>query len=73
MAHDPAFALSHNISFEKILEGCQELPKDIDVKYPTTLMRILVDLEDTGIMRWNAKSRTFQLLYITPYDPAAKV
>ncbi len=73
MTQDETFGLSHNISFEKILEGCSQLPKDFPVKHPTTLMRALADLQDAGLIRWNAKSHTFELLHITPYDPNKKV
>ena len=73
MTQDETFGLSHNISFEKILESCDQLPKDFCLKHPTTLMRALADLQDAGLVKWNAKSRTFEMLYITPYDPNGKV
>ncbi len=73
MTQDERFGLSHNISFEKILESCDQLPKDFPVKHPTTLMRALADLQDAGLVKWNAKSCTFELLHITPYDPNEKV
>ena len=73
MARDAAFAVSHNISFERILETCDVFPEDYCVKYPTTLMRALADLQDVGLIKWNTKSRTFQLLHITPYDPKQQV
>ena len=73
MTQDETFGLSHNISFEKILESCDQLPKDFPVKHPTTLMRALADLQDAGLVKWNAQSRTFELLHITPYDPNEKV
>ena len=73
MTQDAAFGISHNISFEKILEYCDQFSEDIRVKHPTTLMCALADLEDAGLVKWNVKTRTFELLYITPYDPNEKV
>ena len=73
MTQDAAFGLSHNISFKKILESCDVFPEDWRVKHPTTLMRALADLQDAGLIRWNVEGGTFEILYITPYDPAQKV
>lgn len=73
MIDNEAFALSHNISFEGILESCCGFPDDLHLKHQTVLMRALADLEDAGLIKWNAKSGTFQLLHITPYDPNQKV
>ena len=73
MTRDEAFAVSHNISFEKIVENCNEFPEAWRVKHPTTLMRAIADLQDTGLIKWNAKSGTFELLHITSYDPVQKV
>ena len=73
MTQDAAFGLSHNISFKQILESCSEFPEDWRVKHPTTLMRALADLQDAGLIRWNVEGSTFEMLYITPYDPVQKV
>ena len=73
MTRDETFALSHNIPFEKILESCDVFPKSFRVKHRTTLLRALADLQDAGLIRWNAKAGTFEILYITPYDPNQKV
>ena len=73
MTQDDTFGISHNITFEQIVESCDEFPGCWRVKYPTTLMRALADLQDAGLIKWNAKSHTFELLYITPYDPNQKV
>ena len=73
MTRDPSFGVSHNISFEKIVESCNEFPEACRMKYPTTLMRALADLQDAGLIKWNAKSGTFELLHITSYDPVQKV
>ena len=73
MTRDDALSLSHEISFEKILECCKEFPDDCTIKYRTTIMRALADLQDAGLIKWNAESRTFELLYITSYDPNKKV
>ena len=73
MTQDTAFGLSHNISFKQILESCVEFSEDWHLKYPTTLMRALADLQDAGLIRWNVKGSTFELLYITPYDPISTV
>ena len=73
MTQDDAFGISHNISFKQILKSCDEFPEGRRVKHPTTLMRALADLQDAKLIRWNAKSHTFELLYITPYDPNEKV
>ena len=73
MTHDEVLALSPNFSFEKILASCDEFPEDCRPKYPTTLMRALADLQNAGLVKWNAKSGTFELLHITPYDPKQKV
>ncbi len=43
------------------------------VKHRTTLMRAIADLQDAGLIKWNAKTRTFEWLHITPYDPNQKV
>lgn len=72
MTQDDTFGISHNISFQQILESCAEFPEDC-LKHQTTLMRALADLEDAGLIKWYAKSHTFELLYITPYDPNEKV
>lgn len=69
MTQDVDFAVSHNISFKKILESCDALPEVARIKHRTTLMRALADLQDTGLIKWNAETRTFELLHITPYDP----
>ena len=73
MTQDETFGLSHNISFEKILESCDQLPKDFHVKHPTTVMRALADLQDAGLIKWHSETGTFELLHITPYDPNEKV
>ena len=73
MTHDEAFAVSHNISFEKLVESCSEFPEGWRVKHRTTLMRAMVDLQDAGLIKWNAKAGSFELLHITSYDPNAKV
>ena len=73
MTQDDAFGMSQNISFKQIIESCSEFPEEWRVKHPTTLMRALSDLQDAGLIKWNAKSRTFQLMDITPYDPNQKV
>ena len=73
MTQDPAFGLSHNISFKQILESCAEFSEDWHLKHPTTLMRALADLQDAELIRWNVQGGTFELLYITPYDPISKV
>lgn len=72
MTRDAAFAVSQDISFLKILEISDVLRADFCLKYPTTLMRAIADLQDAGLLRWKAKSRTFELLHITPYDPQKK-
>lgn len=33
----------------------------------------VADLEDVGLIRWNVNGGPFEVLHITPYDPAAKV
>ena len=73
MICDETFAVSHNISFEKILEACDKLPEMSYMQHRTTSMRALADLENAGLIRWNAETRTFELLHITRYDPAQKV
>lgn len=73
MTCNEMFGLSHNISFGKILESCDQLPRDFLVKHPTTLMRALADLQDMGLIKWNTKSSTFELLHITAYDPNEQV
>ena len=73
MTHNSDLALSHNISFEKILESCDALTEKSYMKYRTTLMRILADLEDAELIEWDAENRTFEVLHITPYDPATQV
>ena len=73
MTQDETFGLSHNISFEKILESCDQLPKDFPVKHPTTVMRALADLQDAGLIKWHSETGIFELLHITPYDPNEKV
>ena len=73
MTQDDAFGISHNISFKQILKRCDGFPEGWRVNHQTTLMRALADLQDAGLIRWNAKSHTFELLYITPYDPNEKV
>lgn len=73
MTQDTVFGLSHNISFKQILESCAEFSEDWHLKHPTTLMRALADLQDIGLIRWNVKGGTFELLYITPYDPISNV
>lgn len=69
MTCDMAFGVSHNISFEKILEGCDAFPEAARVKYRTTVMRALADLEDAELIKWNVVTGTFELLHITAYDP----
>ena len=73
MTQDDTFGISHNISFQHILESCDGFPEGWRVKYRTTVMRALADLQDAGLIKWNAKSRTFEMLHITPYDPSEKV
>ena len=73
MTQNDTFGISHNISFEQILKSCDAFPEVHRVKHPTTLMRALADLENAELIKWNAKSRTFALLHITPYDPTEKV
>lgn len=73
MARDTAFGISHNISFEKILEASNEFPDECSVKHPTTLMCAIADLQDAGLIKWNADAKTFELLHITPYDPNENV
>ena len=73
MTRDESFAVSHKISFEEIVESCDAFLEGHLVKHPTTLMRALADLQDAGFIKWHAKPRTFELLYITPYDPLQKV
>ena len=73
MTCDDTFAISHHISFEKILKGCDTLPKISDMKHRTTLLRALADLQDAGLIKWNAKARAFEILHITPYDPNQRV
>ena len=73
MTRDASFSVSHNISFEKIVESCDMFPESCRVKYRTTLMRALSDLQDAGLVKWNAKGGTFEMLHITPYDPTQKV
>ena len=72
MTRDDAFAVSQQISFARILEIYDVLRADFCLTYPTTLMRALADLQDAGLLQWKAKSRTFELLHITPYDPQKK-
>ena len=73
MTQDEAFAVSHNISFEKIVESCDRFPEGWRVKHRTTLMRAIADLQEAGLIKWHAKTGTFELLHITPYDPNQKV
>ena len=73
MARDESFAVSHNISFEKLVKSCDAFPEGWRVKHRTTLMRAIEDLQDAGLIKWNAKASTFELLHITPYDPKQKV
>lgn len=73
MTQDAAFGISHNISFEKILESCEEFPEGCSVKYRTTLMRALADLQDVGLLKWKMEDRTFELFHITSYDPIQEV
>ena len=73
MHYDETFGVSHNISFEKILEASDELSEMYCMQHRTTLMRALADLQDAGLIKWNAETRTFELLHITPYDPNQKV
>ena len=73
MTRDAAFAVSQHITFEKIVESCDAFPEGCRVKHQTTLMRALADLQDAGLIKWNAKRKAFELLYITPYDPSIKV
>lgn len=73
MTRDETFAISRNISFEKILENWDTFPEGFCVKHRTTVMRALADLQDAGLIKWNTRSGTFELLHITPYDPNEKV
>lgn len=73
MTQDHTFGITHKISFQQIIESCDELPEDLRLKHQTTLMRVLADLEDAELVKWNAKLRTFEVLHITPYDPNQKV
>ena len=73
MTQDDTFGISHNISFQQIFESCEAFPEGFRLKYQTTLMRALADLQDAGLIKWNTKSRTFELMHITPYDPNEKV
>lgn len=73
MTQDDTFAISQNIPFHRILECCDGFPEDLHLKYQTTLMRALADLQDAALIEWNAESRTFRLLHITAYDPNQKV
>lgn len=73
MTQDERFGLSQNISFEKILESCDQLPTDFPLNHPTTLMRALADLQDAGLIKWNSETGTFEWLHITAYDPNEKV
>ena len=73
MTRDKAFMVSHNISFEKLVASCAEFPEGCRVKYRTTLMRAIADLEDAGLIKRNPEAGTFELLHITPYDPNQKV
>ena len=73
MTQDDTFGISQNISFKQILKSCDAFPEGWHVNYQTTLMRALADLQDAGLIRWNVKSHTFELLHITPYDPNEKV
>ena len=73
MTRDETFAISQNISLEKILKSCDAFRKDWRVKHRTTVMRALADLQDAGLIKWNAKSGTFTLLHITPSDPTEEV
>ena len=36
-------------------------------------MRAIADLQDAGLIKWNEEAGTFELLYITAYDPKQKV
>lgn len=72
MRLDDAFALSHNISFEKLVESCNEFPEAWRVKHRTTLMRAIADLQEVGFIKWKKKTGTFEVLHITPYDPVQK-
>lgn len=62
MTRDETFAISHNISFERILEGCDAFPKGFRVRHWTTLLRALADLEDAGLIKWKGKTQTFEIL-----------
>ena len=73
MTQDHTFGMSQNISFERILESCDALPEISHMKYRTTLLRALADLEDSGLIRWNVNRGTFEWLHITPYDPNQRV
>lgn len=73
MTQDERFGLSRNISFEEIVESCDQLPTDFPLKHPTTLMRALADLQDAGLIKWNSETGTFELLHVTAYDPNEKV
>ena len=73
MTQDERFGLSQNISFEKIVESCDQLPTDFPLKHPTTIMRALADLQDAELIKWNSETSTFELLHITAYDPNEKV
>ena len=73
MTQDDVFGISHNISFLQFREYCAEFPEDWRVNHQTILMRALADLQEAGLIQWNAKSRTFEMLHMTPYDPNKKV
>lgn len=51
MTRDASFSVSHNISFENIVESCDAFPEGCRVKYRTTLMRALADLQDVGLIK----------------------
>ena len=69
MTRSEKFAVSHNISFEEIVENCAAFSHGYLVKHRTTLMRAIADLQDVGLIKWHAEKATFEVLHITPYDP----
>lgn len=72
MTRDNVFAVSHNISFKQIVESCAEFSASFS-RHRTTLMRALADLQDMELIKWHPNAGTFEVLHITPYDPAQRV
>ena len=73
MTRSDGFAISHNISFEQIVENCAACSQGYLVRHRTTLMRAIADLQDAGLIKWHAEKATFEVLHITPYDPFQRV